>query len=39
MYVSEYEAHFHELSRYSMSSIPTEFERIHKLMKGFSGYL
>ncbi|KAG5586511.1 hypothetical protein H5410_046945 [Solanum commersonii] len=37
--VSKYEAHFHELSRYAMSSIPTEFERICKLIMGFASYL
>lgn len=29
MTVTEYETQFHELSRYAMSSISTEFERIH----------
>ncbi|XP_055830852.1 uncharacterized protein LOC129899876 [Solanum dulcamara] len=37
--VSEYETRFHELSHYAISSIPTKFERIHKLVKGFTGYL
>ena len=39
MTVSEYEARFHELSRYAMASIPSEFERIRRLVKGFAGYL
>lgn len=34
MIVSGYEAHFYELSRYAMSSVPIEFERIHIFVKG-----
>ena len=39
MAVSEYEARFHELSRYAMSSISSKFEQIRKLVKGFASYL
>jgi len=37
--VSKYEARFHELSCYAISSIPIEFERIFKLIMGFASYL
>lgn len=33
MIVSKYEAHFHKLSRYTMSNIPFEFEQIRRFMK------
>lgn len=35
----EYETNFYELSHYPISSIPTEFEQIHKLVKGLANYL
>ncbi|WMV50977.1 hypothetical protein MTR67_044362 [Solanum verrucosum] len=37
--ISEYEAHFHDLTHFAMLSIPTEFERVCKLVKGFACYL
>ena len=37
--VSEYEARFHELSRYAMTSIPSEFERIRRFVKGLNWHL
>ena len=37
--VSECEAIFHELSRYAITSIPSEFERIRWFVKGLNGYL
>lgn len=37
--VSNYEARFHELFRYALSSIPTEFKRIWHFARGLAGYL
>lgn len=37
MYIIEYESHFHDLSRYLVSCIYTELERIHKFTKGLEG--
>lgn len=39
MSVSDYEDRFHDLSRYALSSILTEFERIRHFTKGLTGYL
>lgn len=39
MSVSEYEGRFHTLSKYTLSSIPTEFERIWHFANGLAGYL
>lgn len=37
--IFDYEARFHTLSKYALSSIPTEFKRIRRFTKGFIGYL
>ena len=39
MTVTEYEAHFHALSRYSYDSISTESENIQKFVKGLDVFL
>lgn len=39
MSVSDYEDTFHDLSRYALSSILIEFERIRHFAKGLAGYL
>lgn len=38
MKVSDYEARFYALSRYGLSRIPTDFERIRRFTKGLERY-
>lgn len=39
MSISDYESEFYEFSKYALSSIPTEFERIQRFTKELVGYL
>lgn len=39
MAVSDYEARFYTLSKYTLSSIPTKFERIRQFSKGLARYI